>query len=193
MDDQNLDREALLARLIQAVRNVAAISQLGQEQLADAIEDWDDVLIEVPTARLASLRQAGLRCKLKTAGEFRDLFQAQEAEGIERAHNAARQRQDAQWQARAESGELRAGPGYRAAMWQCQRWKAGLLAVTCECLDSKGHPLNALFDDAELNWVCASGRCAFTWPISDTMGAPSRGTVGPLGRALGEALAEELS
>jgi hypothetical protein len=183
-DREAHDREALLARMIQGTRNVAAISQLSDAQLFDAIEDWDEVLLEVPTSGLDALRREGLRCGFKSAGEFLDAWRAGQAQEFARRQDAERRRQDSQWQAKAQSGELRDGPGYRAAQWNRRRWGRGLLAVCCECDDSAGYAIPAVFDTFETHWVCAAGRCAFHWPIRDTMDAPLRGEVGPLGREM---------
>lgn len=177
-------RFELLVRLVKAVRNVAAITELSERQLSEAVEDWNDVLLEVPTEMLQALRRDGLQRGLRKADEFFEMFRAHQAEKQLAAFDAERERQDHRWHRLAQSGQLQAGPGFQAAQLQRARWEAGLCAVACGCVNFVGLHTPAQLSPDRRMWVCAARSCAWTWPVSDTANAPSRGTPGPMAQAV---------
>lgn len=192
-------RRALLARMINAVRNTAVVNALSDSQLQDAVEDWDDVMAEVPTDQLNDLRRLGLsetrrydgdgktERTAKSAVDFLNLWRALENAKAEAAAEEARRQRDIQWHQMAKRGEIEAGAGFVAAQLQKgQRFESGLIAVTCECVDGDGYALPAFLSSDRTHWVCRHSIsrgvnwCNFRWPVVDTKNAPARGKAGPL-------------
>lgn len=196
LDDQ--ERYNAFTRFIEALRNVKAFNALTEEQLAGAVEDWHDVLCDVPTDELAMLRQVGLRAGLESAADFAKLWQnvQRERQDIEIGRATAELvRQATQnplpqmtFRERAEQNRAFAGPDAEnvrsspqrlAAYWQGQRWRAGLLALACHCDNPEnGTPLTAVLDTWGANWVCSRHRCHFVVPLAQTMTTTTRGVEG---------------
>lgn len=192
-------RHGLLARMINAVRNVAVVNALSDWQLHDAVEDWDDVLSEVPTDDLEELRRRGLRevrrydgdgkpeRPARNALDFLNFWRAEQNVKDEAARDEERRNRDAQWHQRIQSGEVLDGIGYIAAQLQWkQRMMNGNLAVCCDCKDKDGYHLPAFLSPDRTHWVCrysvmrAQSWCEFRWPVADMQNAPNRGQIGPL-------------
>ena len=81
----------------------------------------------------------------------------------------------------ANSGSL----GAEAARLNLQRFSAGLLAVTCDCVtltasDGYRYFKTAILSPDAAQWICAENNCSFQASATETMDTPSKGTPGPL-------------
>lgn len=178
-------RFTALVRLIGAVRNNKVVAPLPDNQMAQVVEDWHEILIEVPTDELKALRLRGIALGLERAADFLTHYRKTEETRLENEERMARKREDAQWrqqqEERAKNPEAqKLSVSARAFQLQAGRHRRGLLGIACDCKNESGLSEIATLNDDARFWKCAGDRCQFHLPVEKT-DTHNAGKVGPLG------------
>lgn len=182
-------KRAFIATMLEDL-HAAFNTPLPDEQgWAEKLSAWNNVMADATPGEIPALTNYIVRHHdngfLPSAGQGFALWQ--KFNGItqgEVANSAAYQRFDSRretlYALPANSGQH----GAQAARLNLERNGAGLLNVTCDCVNHTARDGYRYFETAVLSpdgkhWVCYQGACKFVMPVDQTMDAPSKGKVSP--------------
>lgn len=186
-------RRACIAQMLKSLHAGFNLPLPDPNEFNEKINAFGQTLQDVPLDEIPPLTEMLIRDMpsgfMPTAGQVYGFWQRSTGRAPMNAANVSAYSEYKPKSTDRVFGENRGELGAQAQRLNSKRFGAGLLAVTCDCVQFTAKDGYRYFKTAVLSsdgaqWVCANNACSFCAAVTNTMDAPSKGETGPLMDAL---------